>query len=301
MRVGDTTVLRAVSLADIYNPIVDGRCVVVIVASSSLDMGGTNVPCGEYSVRVGDTPAVKRKINRFGRHPIDSILLVFVAQDAASRGEALDWLERNESFQLECWELSEGALYSDVMAQYPFLNTTSWSSFNLPHRIMPDLFLSDASSSRCPHLQALGIGAVVNASGVVYQSNHPFRGDVLTVKVDDLPNIEIAQYFDEVITFIKKHHAQGIGVLIHCAAGVSRSTTLLLAYMISERGYTLRDAFLHTHSIRRCVEPNAGFVKQLIVFEHSKLGHNSVSIPVTHNSSDNYSSWRSTSLVHLTK
>lgn len=37
----------------------------------------------------------------------------------------------------------------------------------------------------------------------------------------------------EVVSFIARARQQGTGVLVHCMWGVSRSVTLLLAYMIS--------------------------------------------------------------------
>lgn len=64
--------------------------------------------------------------------------------------------------------------------------------------------------------------------------------------------------------------------VVHCAAGASRSTTLVIAYLIKYSGLTLREAFRHTHTGRQCARPNMGFFEQLIRFEYSVLGKNSV-------------------------
>lgn len=62
-------------------------------------------------------------------------------------------------------------------------------------------------------------------------------------------------------------------------AGVSRSTSLVLAYMMAREKMTLRDAFVHTKKIRKFVSPNSGFVAQLIAFEKNVHGQISVSVP----------------------
>lgn len=44
------------------------------------------------------------------------------------------------------------------------------------------------------------------------------------------------------LRFIARHHANGRPVLIHCAAGVSRSVAIALGYLLVARGFTLEEA-----------------------------------------------------------
>jgi protein-tyrosine phosphatase len=55
-------------------------------------------------------------------------------------------------------------------------------------------------------------------------------------------------------------------VLIHCAAGVSRSTSLLIAYMMHKYQCSLENCLRHIMKLRPCVMPNKGFIKQLKEF-----------------------------------
>ena len=56
-------------------------------------------------------------------------------------------------------------------------------------------------------------------------------------------------------------------MLVHCFAGVSRSTTLVAAYLIRTRGLSTDDAISCIRSLRPQVNPNSGFVAQLRVWE----------------------------------
>lgn len=51
-------------------------------------------------------------------------------------------------------------------------------------------------------------------------------------------------------------------VLVHCAVGVSRSASLVLAYLMIHHHYTLLEA-IHKVKERRWIFPNRGFLKQL--------------------------------------
>ena len=56
--------------------------------------------------------------------------------------------------------------------------------------------------------------------------------DYLFLYLADLPTEDISKYFDISYEFIDKHIKKGENVLVHCMAGVSRSSTLILNYLI---------------------------------------------------------------------
>ena len=57
------------------------------------------------------------------------------------------------------------------------------------------------------------------------------------------------------------------GCLVHCQAGVSRSATVVISYLMYAKKAPLRSAFAHLRKIRPVVCPNPGFVKQLQEYE----------------------------------
>ncbi|KAF7697230.1 dual specificity protein phosphatase 10 [Silurus meridionalis] len=77
----------------------------------------------------------------------------------------------------------------------------------------------------------------------------------------------LRQYFEEVFEFIEEAHQSGRGVLIHCQAGVSRSATIVIAYLMKHTLMTMTDAYKYVRSRRPVVSPNLNFMGQLLEFE----------------------------------
>lgn len=58
---------------------------------------------------------------------------------------------------------------------------------------------------------------------------------------------------------------------MHCSAGISRSPTLVLAYMIKKDRMKLDDAFTAMRKLRQIVDPNISFILQLQDWEKKCL------------------------------
>ena len=56
-------------------------------------------------------------------------------------------------------------------------------------------------------------------------------------------------------------------MVVHCAAGDSRSATIVMAYMLAHCKYELRKAFSVVRQNRPCVWPNNGFMSAIVAFE----------------------------------
>jgi rhodanese-related sulfurtransferase/predicted protein tyrosine phosphatase len=59
----------------------------------------------------------------------------------------------------------------------------------------------------------------------------------------------------------------GQRVLVHCAKGASRSASTIIYYMMKYESYSMKQALRYLQSCRRIVNPNEGFIQQLVVFE----------------------------------
>lgn len=57
-------------------------------------------------------------------------------------------------------------------------------------------------------------------------------------------------------------------VIVHCAAGISRSPTVVIAYLIQKKGMSFEDALDLVHRKRDIVRPNPFFLRVLKVLEN---------------------------------
>jgi protein-tyrosine phosphatase len=67
----------------------------------------------------------------------------------------------------------------------------------------------------------------------------------IKISIEDSPYANLGYYFDKAADKMDEVLREGKKVLVHCVAGVSRSASLILAYLIKYKGYTLRRAFQH--------------------------------------------------------
>lgn len=96
--------------------------------------------------------------------------------------------------------------------------------------------------------------------------------------INDVPNQRIDLLFHSIADSIKVAHEKNENVLVHCFAGVSRSSTIVLAYLMKYHRYSLIDAFKLAYLARPIIRPNSGFSKALSDFELSLFGKRSLDI-----------------------
>lgn len=77
----------------------------------------------------------------------------------------------------------------------------------------------------------------------------------------DLPESDIIPSIKKCINIIHANRKENI--LVHCNAGVSRSPTIIIAYLMIMMELSYNEAYNKVKEIRSCIKPNDGFVKQL--------------------------------------
>uniref|UniRef100_A0A674IR44 Dual specificity protein phosphatase n=1 Tax=Terrapene triunguis TaxID=2587831 RepID=A0A674IR44_9SAUR len=117
-------------------------------------------------------------------------------------------------------------------------------------------------------LWKMGITHVLNAAhGTMFcQGGQDFYGttiDYYGIPAYDLPDFNISQYFFSAAEFIHKAlNTPGGKILVHCAVGISRSASLVLAYLMINHHLPLIKAIKAVKE-HRWISPNRGFLKQI--------------------------------------
>lgn len=155
--------------------------------------------------------------------------------------------------------------YHSIKAQLPRV-TVMWNKI-YPDEIIPNLFCGSLRSAqslsvydRLNIVYLLTVGRGLEPTvipGMVHK----------TVIVDDIEGATIDHSFDEAVQFIEDAQSKGVGCLVHCFAGMSRSATTVIAYLMKRKGMRLDEAYCTTRKGRPAIYPNAGFFKQLLALD----------------------------------
>ncbi|TMS38361.1 hypothetical protein L596_005103 [Steinernema carpocapsae] len=145
-----------------------------------------------------------------------------------------------------------------------------------PVQILPYLYLGNAdTASNRQKLDSHGIRFIVNVTSNLantFEEDGRFR--YLKIAVDDTCSHNLAAHFDEAIQFIDEARAKGSAVLVHCLAGISRSVTICLAYLMHTMHSSLEDAFDLLLKRNGMIAPNFHFMGQLTDFERQLFSTN---------------------------
>ncbi|XP_033756697.1 dual specificity protein phosphatase 1-like [Pecten maximus] len=136
-----------------------------------------------------------------------------------------------------------------------------------PVELLAHLYIGNALSAAGKDvLLTHGITAILNVSNNC--QNH-FDADFRykNIPVDDNPLVDLSTWFTEAISFIDEVKRQGGKTLVHCQAGISRSATICLAYIMQSQCLSLDEAFEFVKSRRSVISPNISFLQQLLDFE----------------------------------
>lgn len=115
-------------------------------------------------------------------------------------------------------------------------------------------------------LTQLDITHILNVSAEV-DNMYPQQFTYKHIVLPDLPDSDITAYFDMSNQYIDLcMHTSG-KCLVHCYQGVSRSSTLIIAYLMYSQHMSLVTAYHHVLNARKQIMPNIGFWQQLGLYE----------------------------------
>ena len=134
--------------------------------------------------------------------------------------------------------------------------------------IIDHIFLGSYSNAKdFSELEKNNIKYILNCAA---ECDNIFKDKIkyLKLEIKDQNDFPINEYFEEGIKFIKESISNNDGnILIHCFQGKSRSTTLLMAYLIKYNNEDTNSAYKILKSKRQLTMPNLGFMQKLREYE----------------------------------
>jgi hypothetical protein len=113
-------------------------------------------------------------------------------------------------------------------------------------------------------LRQNGIMGICSAVDLSFK--YPPDFEQIKFALDDCESQKITGCFQEAYEFIEAQRRK-TNVLVHCAAGISRSSAMLISYMMKKYGYSFDESLKRVREKRACVLPNSGFERQLREYE----------------------------------
>ncbi|XP_058824260.1 dual specificity protein phosphatase MPK-4 isoform X2 [Topomyia yanbarensis] len=135
--------------------------------------------------------------------------------------------------------------------------------------IEPGLWLGNVTAAAdLPTLEKLSIRSVLTIDSCPLPSHVTENPSLRTkyIQASDVPREDLIRHFEDTNKFIRESLAEERNILVHCYFGVSRSATIVIAYLMEKYKLSYEAALYRVKSKRGFVMPNPGFINQLRLF-----------------------------------
>lgn len=137
-----------------------------------------------------------------------------------------------------------------------------------PHQILDHLFLGCRKAASTPQkLRELGITRILNVTPVASQVEILDSFVYKQIAVEDSHDVNMLQHLPDAFAFIEDARLCRERVLVHCHAGMSRSVTIILAYLMKYYEHSLESAYDFVKQRKSDIAPNFSFMGQLLEFQ----------------------------------
>lgn len=150
-------------------------------------------------------------------------------------------------------------------------NLLHYNSFNSqleyepPDHIIDNIYLGSQRSGVDLHrlselniryVLMLGKGMKANFDQMVYK----------IIEIDDSLEENLSDYIRQALDFIAESQTNHSNILVHCVSGISRSASIVIAYIMDKYQMNYEQAHAQVKAKRAMIRPNSNFIDQLNKF-----------------------------------
>jgi hypothetical protein len=134
--------------------------------------------------------------------------------------------------------------------------------YESPNYIIDNIYLGSQKSGvdrkklfelNVKYVLIVGKGMNANFDEVIYK----------IIEIDDSLEQNLSDYIKEALEFISESQKTNSNILIHCVSGISRSASIVIAYIMDKEKINYDQAFSYVKTKRAAIRPNTNFVDQL--------------------------------------
>ncbi|KAG0224847.1 hypothetical protein BGW42_004830, partial [Actinomortierella wolfii] len=199
-----------------------------------------------------------------------------------ARKFTLDQPPPTPSFAKSSQKRSISAYYSNYSLEAGIASPYTWE----PVKVLPGLYLgAEHNATDYVTLSRLGITSILNVAMEIKDpvaekaTGRPEASDTIQdsrlskLRRKTLPwthgQRNLLQEFPSAFAFIDEARSAGTNVLVHCQLGVSRSASLVIAYVMRTEKMNLSSAYEFVKDKSGVVSPNMSLMYQLVEYEKS--------------------------------
>lgn len=136
-----------------------------------------------------------------------------------------------------------------------------------------NVFIGNSNAARdYDWLKSEGITHIVNATSEIpnfYSDDFHY----LTLGLEDDPSEDLINVLEPSYRYMSNvlRYDPHKKILVHCHAGISRSASVVIYYLMRSKNISFGDALNFLREKRPIVNPNEGYTKQLLQIENSKV------------------------------
>lgn len=132
--------------------------------------------------------------------------------------------------------------------------------------IITGLYLGNLeTSNNYEYLQSQSISVILNLCETPNKQYPNIEYHHIPLK--DESTEPIIKHFSEIYSIIENTLEHQKNILVHCFAGVSRSSTAVISYLMKKQQLSLKETYFEVRKRKRNIFPNKGFWNQLCLYE----------------------------------